>query len=80
MSFFRVMLRSVLKPFSDYARYADLSLAVFFLTLAYLWTNHWALILGLLSFFFFAIDFNGRINRWSMKLAISKSSSKLSGK
>lgn len=73
MGFFRLMMRSVFKPFANIARYLDLFLSVLLATLAWIWASPLLAAIALFSFTMFAIDLNGIMQRWAMRKAVIKS-------
>jgi len=69
---FKVLLRGMTSWSAGFARYLDLALGCCLLVLAGLWLSPWLGAFGALSLATFVFDLNGRIQRWTMKSALSR--------
>lgn len=69
---FKVLMRGLVGWSSGFGRYLDLMLATVLLVLGYVWSQPWLLVGGVVAGAAFALDANGRFQRWMMNGMLAK--------
>lgn len=73
---FKIYMRGVVGWSTGFGRYLDLVAATTLLTLGATWSNGWLVGAGVIALASFAIDFNGRFQRWMMNGMLSRTMGK----
>ena len=69
---FRLLMRGVVNWTSGFGRYLDLFVGMMLLVIGLHWSEPFTIAFGVMALLSFAIDFNGRFQRWMMNGMLAK--------
>lgn len=73
---FAMYIRGFVLRMTKYGRYTDLLAGVVMLGLAFWWKSPWTAFFGVLSILSYVTDFNGWIQRTTMRIAVNKAAAR----